>query len=443
MHVDLFGYNAGFGANISCDYGDLCHINCYGNGCYMTYIDCKDKANGSNCIINTESNSVYPITDINQFSTTVTTANILLYDSKSFTIANDQACNEPNNNNNTYDEYRQHQGGDIVVNVDTQMQVCCRGSDSCTYVDKIRVSSTTQHSIICSGSQACEIADTIITNNNSPVFCEGEMSCQGIDIITTNDVYCLSEYACENTDIFKAKNVFCAGKYSCDGKVVSNGTDVTVYLLGYGSYVKLYCGDADNCTVVCGAKSTCENLYFYGNVSIQYNFGYGYPTLEPTFEPTLEPTYLILDFKTKSSSSSKPHCLQDDVAFLNTTYKLSSGKETCIDDILQFIYDLIEIIDATYLQSNLLVNSNITDQERKQFLHINDHQFCGNITFYIFTCFNEQIEADWLVNVVKSTEFIHDIEDEININRNNTIIYITILNTTIVHIIDIVINAEQ
>eukprot|EP01084_Bolivina_argentea_P085566 154653_1 len=56
MHVDLFGYNAGFGANISCDYGDLCHINCYGNGCYMTYIDCKDKANGSNCIINTESN---------------------------------------------------------------------------------------------------------------------------------------------------------------------------------------------------------------------------------------------------------------------------------------------------------------------------------------------------------------------------------------------------
>eukprot|EP01084_Bolivina_argentea_P266850 452791_1 len=72
LTISLYGYNAGFGAKIICDEADRCIINCFGNACFMTYIECATITDNSvinitysNCEINKLSNtSLEPIIDI-------------------------------------------------------------------------------------------------------------------------------------------------------------------------------------------------------------------------------------------------------------------------------------------------------------------------------------------------------------------------------------------
>eukprot|EP01084_Bolivina_argentea_P246495 412518_1 len=126
------------------------------------------------------------------------------------------------------------------------------------------------------------------------------------------------------------------------------------------------------------------------------------------------------------SDISNSICLDKD-GFINTTYQLSALPTLCDDGVylIDILSKLIDIIDITYREHNLLVRSNISHEEQKIFENIT---VCGNVTFNVITCFNSTRTVDILLNVTESTDFIQDINNKIG-NNNTIIVYIK--NTTI------------
>eukprot|EP01084_Bolivina_argentea_P272502 463987_1 len=267
LNITLSGYYAGFGAQITCQSTDICNINCYGNACYMLYINCVN----NNCNIN--KNSIYtsdPITNINLFNNTGFS---LLFDEQ-HTVNNDQLCENNVLSSYIYDDYQEHyNGSDISINVDNNGPICCRGAESCQETLNIEINTNPKESVICSGNRACQGIDGgghTISNSNGPVFCSGMRSCQDTSIITTDNVYCLGGWAClgsnkNNHNISNAKNIFCSSEYTCCGTTITSAGDLNVYLLGYkaGCQTDIYCMEGDTCFLLCGALDACDTTTIY------------------------------------------------------------------------------------------------------------------------------------------------------------------------------------
>ncbi len=125
------------------------------------------------------------------------------------------------------------------------------------------------------------------------------------------------------------------------------------------------------------------------------------------------------------------------VGFLNTTYQLSvATASSCNEDIEQVISILINIIDATYDKYELLIHSNISDQQRERIVKENINQaLCDNIVLFVLSCFNNGTNKNVLQNVTKSDDFEANINDEIsNYNNSNMTFYVYIQNVSIVYI---------
>eukprot|EP01084_Bolivina_argentea_P245905 411620_1 len=152
------------------------------------------------------------------------------------------------------------------------------------------------------------------------------------------------------------------------------------------------------------------------------------PTLIPT---TSTPTQTNIQYTTTNNlTRSRDICSDESNTIINTTYKISlTTQSTCIESILKFVFNLIEIIDIIYYDKyNIFVESNITQSKREQLSFIDNEPICDNITIHIYTCFDKAISEKTLVNITKSIEFEEDINHKIG--NNNTIIYIT--NVTII-----------
>eukprot|EP01084_Bolivina_argentea_P154213 268853_1 len=169
------------------------------------------------------------------------------------------------------------------------------------------------------------------------------------------------------------------------------------------------------------------------------------PTLIPTQNPTQKTNNhspnntkystknLCQNSPNNTKYSTESHCSPQDIGFINTSYTISLGHQSCINGILDFISEFIEIIDVVYSQNCLLVSSNITTAELMKFSHCQDQQVreqvCGNITLHTIICFKDETVYR-LLNVTKSNDFLVGINDEIDNKYNDTIVYK--INTTII-----------
>eukprot|EP01084_Bolivina_argentea_P000041 77_1 len=131
-----------------------------------------------------------------------------------------------------------------------------------------------------------------------------------------------------------------------------------------------------------------------------------------------------LSISAGSSDSKEDVCSDEYSSYLDTTYKLSTGLQTCIDSVLQFISLFIEIIDTVYDEQGLTVSSNVTEETQTQLQMIDNTTFCGNITLHVISCFDSYLHGPEAI--LNATNVIID-------KINNTIV-IYILNTSINYI---------
>eukprot|EP01084_Bolivina_argentea_P078421 142291_1 len=89
------------------------------------------------------------------------------------------------------------------------------------------------------------------------------------------------------------------------------------------------------------------------------------------------------------SENANSICPAKDLGFVRTTYELSVNEQTCVDGITRVISKLVDIIDIIYHQNQLFVYSNITQQQRNEFIYLEQAEFCGRITVQILTCFDD------------------------------------------------------
>eukprot|EP01084_Bolivina_argentea_P278273 475307_1 len=145
IYVTFQGYYSGFGSKIICRPGDSCNINCWGNGCYMTEIECN-----SNCVINLYDTVIGPINDSSLFN--VSTLN-LLYDSNAIETQADNKCNE--GNSILYDDSQEYENGADIIKSDQSGSICCRGYESCRGVNNSQLNTTNEDAIVCTGKFSC------------------------------------------------------------------------------------------------------------------------------------------------------------------------------------------------------------------------------------------------------------------------------------------------
>eukprot|EP01084_Bolivina_argentea_P246493 412516_1 len=150
-------------------------------------------------------------------------------------------------------------------------------------------------------------------------------------------------------------------------------------------------------------------------------------SMSTTALPTLTTSLSITTLVTTGSTSI---CSDQDVGFLNTTYKLSTIPTLCAEGVqfIDIVSKLINIIDVRYRENNLFVHSDISDEQQQTF---KDITICGNITFNVISCFNSTTNQDTLLNVTRSIDFVNDVNSQITVNQT---IVVYIKNTTIIPI---------
>lgn len=325
--VQLFGYQAGFGATINCHTNDLCNIICGASGCQMLYLNCPS----NNCNVTASVAQYFPIysqsdyihSDLNMF-----------VDMAALSIYYDEQCN-------LYDTYAFDDAADFLSSnallqytsygavETTNNPICCRGDNSCSSDREIVQNSPVQDAVVCSAPNSCYPAPITSTG---PVLCDGMVSCYVGRIATSNDLYCSGTYSCQMTTITGPTNVYCTGYNACafNTQIVSAG-DINIYLLGFGAMhagfgqPDIICNANDNCLIYCGGLQSCDGLqvWCYGECDIvcdettthcpivnvtstPTHIPTSYPTMLPTNIPTIlpsvDPTKYPSDLPTSSPS---------------------------------------------------------------------------------------------------------------------------------------------
>eukprot|EP01084_Bolivina_argentea_P302559 522263_1 len=275
--ISFRGHLSGFGATIICYLGTQCDIYCYGNGCFMLYIQCAQPCN----IIKGSVNTIVPITNLSDLN--VSTFN-KLYNS----VSNEIICNGIGVTN-IFDNW-QHVSGNITSH---QEPICCRGDSSCANAENIQLNGTDLETdiISCSGDYSCYGLSLRITNINSVVYCTGSYSCYGRNIYA-KDVYCLGQRSCSDSKIYYAENVYCGGYRSCHGAdIYTNNNNANIYFLGYnsGGAADIYCNGNIDYYLFCGGSQSCTTTTFHCNGTAQCVVDSGCPEF-PTHNPTTNPT---------------------------------------------------------------------------------------------------------------------------------------------------------
>ena len=330
MNVVLSGYYSGYNLTIICQNGVTCTIDCSGNACFSTYLDCEN----GNCIINCdELQSIDCPKNITNYQQTDNFEDNTPQLIDFFRLSNmtEQNCNNVGSSI-AFDDY---QDSDASANPSNNGTICCRGTQSCQNSITLTVDRL-NHDIICNSQEACKTTGVLQTasDGNGSIFCDGAYACQNAVIKGSNDgiISCGGIFSCFGADMFGAKSVYCSGGSSCfvvtmygisdiyllsDGNdatnIYSNGTGVVnISLLSFqsGDGVDIYCDHVnDTCNIFCYTNQACNNDSLLINCTIgQCNIFcdeingiqcgnyignvivYSWSTMTPTFQPTVEPT---------------------------------------------------------------------------------------------------------------------------------------------------------
>eukprot|EP01084_Bolivina_argentea_P144447 253419_1 len=249
----FYGYYAGYTSSIYCTMGSICNIYCGHNGCDELSVICDLS---SLCSFDNQPNHNPIVID-----------EILLWNSNATVTSNDEKCSlsaiDP------FDNYREHYQFPEYIVV-ASGPICCRAYQSCYNASILynNTSLTDNSSVVCNGESSCQYLN-IISNGNLSVECSAAYSCiYGImNGMNTNDnigrVYCFGYYSCGSVIITKITNIYCTGYMSCaNGIITSLGTNIIVsftgYWSGYGTVVT--CNENDYCVILCNAEKACLNM---------------------------------------------------------------------------------------------------------------------------------------------------------------------------------------
>eukprot|EP01083_Nonionella_stella_P004910 14341_1 len=313
--VDLYGDRAGDGATIYCDRS--CDIRCYGyNSCQNMYVDISTCKQRCNIQLMDGGTGIAPIHDI---SLLVPNSHIPpLFDALFTASKNEASCNtDPSGR--VYDDTEEFgwwtTTEDIVISTDAVL--CCRGSLSCYWKQRMYYVGVTNQSIICGGDRSCKGVQKYIDSNDGKVYCDGRLSCEYPTIQNSYILHCGGLQSCSSTfgrnnppKINGVRHLICSGSESCSNDkyfreypITSNGRDLEAYFSGYlsGGNAVITCGAGDSCTIVCTGYASCGNVTVncYGICDIQCEALSGCPvvtTLAPiptavaTTNPSQSPT---------------------------------------------------------------------------------------------------------------------------------------------------------
>ena len=305
IELNLRGAFAGFGAEINCESGNTCKINCFGNGCYGLLLICNDINNNCNfdingcnddndkpCPINTTNGEEYiPDGEIE--------CNAFQIDLIEFLYEQDELCDELF----SFDEYTGEGVNNSIIRT-SNGNVCCRSLDSCkkssdhhdgnysairmgtpddtNYFDiggnllcngetscqerEIDTRKKEYGNTFCNGLGSCEYC-IINSNNNGDIHCSGKSSCHDADINSGRNVYCSGELGCNGAIINNVENIYITGNEAGKNTIInSNGVGImNVYLLSSDAAngTKIDCEPGDICNIFCLTNGACNGVTAY------------------------------------------------------------------------------------------------------------------------------------------------------------------------------------
>eukprot|EP01084_Bolivina_argentea_P277725 474263_1 len=250
-----------------------------------------------------------------------------------------------------------------------------------------------------------------------------------IDVGTTPSYdpagHCYIEYSSSNTSWV---HVNLGGKQDATLDQTINLPDNNAYNNQYLFYLRLGNVGSE------GARGACyfDDLEIFGMPYGNNSTSTIHPTKQTIVTTASNPTVVPTNSLIVETTTQKTLCLQSDTGFINTTYTVIADKQSCIDNVIDFLSHLMDVIRVIYSESALVVYSNMTKTDWSKFQQISNKTVCDDIVLNIITCFQTEIDVKDLLNVTNSVQFIDDINEQID--NNNTIIYIS--NTTIVFFYD-------
>eukprot|EP01083_Nonionella_stella_P098638 277411_1 len=283
--VYFWGYGAGYGAKIYCNYLHECTIYCHGNACSKTYLQCD-----GNCFIEPE-DAIPPITILEASDLNYS----LLYDSSIMTMTNNANCNQQPNQSNVFDASCD---GDVDIRNDYGGTACFqRANTSSCESTTISVYTDTLESIVCGGYHSC--MDSKIHANHASIYCEGHESCDSAEMNTSADLYCFGDTSCRASTIYGARSVYCAAFDSCSSSTFHATQNISIHFLGVssGNESDIWCYSNTLCNIICGGHSACLNVqaYCHGLCVIECDDSMDCPvqhSWDSTTDPTIQPTWL-------------------------------------------------------------------------------------------------------------------------------------------------------
>ena len=141
--------------------------------------------------------------------------------------------------------YRSCQNCTQIAISDDESPVICDGGMSCGFSVGIDL----DDKLYCGGTRSCY--HTTIDDINDQLWCHGTASCLQSDMEPDDDVYCLADQSCKDTLIAGGDVMYGYGAYSMYNSIVDSEStsDISVRLYGYMS--------GYNLTYICQSGATC------------------------------------------------------------------------------------------------------------------------------------------------------------------------------------------
>ena len=312
--INLSGNYAGYNATIKCNNDDFCFINCYGNGCNGTLLDCNSDASlPENCIVNIDECDIYLDTSarvkyVNSTDCPITATEIetgifrlvsleMVEDIGTMSSEVDYFCSNKSSLNVLFDNSSAILNNTFGGLENEDGYLCCRGEKSCKGADYV-AGRKENKDVYCGAKESCAGVGSRVNDDNangtyygifakrpgSRIFCTASKACQNVQYMTSlGGIYCSGDSSCSNSNIFNTSKLYCSGypntcanttisrvrnitiageETAVGARIMSNGVGaLNVYFDSYksGDGVEIHCNSLyDECNIYCGTSGACN-----------------------------------------------------------------------------------------------------------------------------------------------------------------------------------------
>eukprot|EP01084_Bolivina_argentea_P065613 119584_1 len=332
--------------------------------------------------------------------------------------------------------------------ITTSDNLYCWGDGSCIVA---RAPGLSGQNVFCSGWQACAFSNIRSHPNLNVlnVYLLGKSSAEDITINCTEGydcfILCGAYDACNSTILYcyGECTVECEYGNQCPQIISANPTSMptqptinptittnnpsshpTLYPSDYPSYFPTRIPSDGPTTIPSDGPTTIPSDGPTG-IPTSPTLPTSNPSQIPTFSPTqttMNPSWSPTVNPIMFSDDKEDKCPNQYAGYLNTTYKTSILPEFCDEKIkfISFVSLILNMINITYNKQDSTKQHTYSIISSTQRSELEKTPFCGNVSFHVITCYDENINAQTLLNITKSPDF----EADINIYNNSFILYV-------------------